>query len=85
MPKFFFHTDDLPDTDGVDLGGLAIAKCEAVKLAGRIICDGSSTFWDSAEWSMTVADEHGLTLFQLLIIGTDAPSIRAEHPSPVST
>lgn len=85
MPRYFFHTDDLPDTDGVDLGGHAIAKCEAVKMAGRIVCDASDTFWDSAEWSMTVADERGLTLFQLLVIGTDAPSVRAEHSSSVST
>jgi hypothetical protein len=84
MPRYYFHTDDLRDPEGSELESLVVAKCEAVKLAGRIICDASDTFWNNAEWSMTVTDEKGLTLFQLQIVGTDAPSILVAQPSPAS-
>ncbi|MFP5330466.1 MAG: DUF6894 family protein [Alphaproteobacteria bacterium] len=51
------------------------AKCDAVRLAGERLCDIADTFWDSAEFRMTVADENGLTLFSLQVIATEAPSI----------
>ena len=86
MPVFHFHTDKDHDVDGIELPDLASAKCEAVKLAGRLICDEADLFWTKAEWSMTVTDDRGLTLFQLQIVGTDAPvtwaSGQAGQPSP---
>jgi hypothetical protein len=44
-------------------------------MAGQIVCDDARTFWDKAEWLLTVSDAGGLTLFQLQLIGTDAPVI----------
>jgi hypothetical protein len=75
MPQYFFHIDDgsNPDTDGVELADLATAKCEAVKVAGNIICEAAGDFWSKQEWAMTVTDESGLTLFALRVIGTEAP------------
>ena len=76
MPHYFFNIDDgqpQPDPEGVELDNLSVAKCEAVKLAGNMICDAAEQFWDRAEWTMTVTDERGLTLFVLNIVGTDAP------------
>jgi hypothetical protein len=55
------------------LDNLAAAKCEAVKMMGRLICDASETFWDCADWTMTVTDEAGLTVFELSVSGTQAP------------
>jgi len=77
MPEFFFHIQDgtsTPDLDGVELKDISDAKCEAVKMAGRIICDASKEFWDRAEWQMTVTDDSGLTLFILDFVGTEAPA-----------
>jgi hypothetical protein len=77
MPRYHFHIDDgrsTRDGEGFDLADLAAAKCEAVQMAGRIICDDGGAFWDRGEWSMTVADSTGLTLFHLQIVGTEAPS-----------
>ena len=74
MPRFHFHSDGQRDDDGTDLTSLKEAKCEAVKLAGRTICEEADEFWDKAEWTMTVTDGRGLTLFQLQIIGTEAPA-----------
>ena len=76
MPRFHFHLDGDPDDDGIELKDLATAKCEAIQYAGRHICDQADTFWDKAEWSLTVADQTGLVLFQLQIIGTESPAIR---------
>ena len=75
MPRFYFHIDDKKDREGTDLESLAVAKCEATKMAGTIVCEEANSFWDKAEWTMTVADDTGLTLFQLCIVGTDAPII----------
>ena len=51
-------------------------KCAAIKRAGTIICDEAETFWDRTEWTMTVSAPEGLTLFQIHIVGIDAPAIR---------
>ena len=79
MPRFYFQVDaSSPGREGVELEGIAQAKCEAVKLAGRIICDEAAEFWDSAEWSLTVSDDAGLTLCTIQIIGTEAPAIQVQ-------
>jgi hypothetical protein len=75
MPRFHFHTSGVKDDDGHILPSLEVAKCEAVKLAGRIICDDAESFWGQGEWAMTVSDEVGLTLFYLQIVGTESPAI----------
>jgi hypothetical protein len=85
MPRYYFNVDDgdsTLDTEGCEIETLAKAKCEAVKLAGRIICGAAAKFWDRAQWSMTVTDGGGLTLFTLDLMGTEAPAI---HPHPIAT
>ena len=77
MPRFHFHLDGDPDEHGIELQDVATAKCEAVQYAGRHICDQADRFWDKAEWTLTVTDEKGLTLFQLHIIGTETAAIRS--------
>jgi hypothetical protein len=75
MSFYYFHVNDESESTSFHAADLAAAKCEATRMAGRIICDDALTFWDKAEWSLTVTDEGGLTLFQLQFIGTDAPAI----------
>lgn len=82
--RYHFNVDNGtadPDDDGTELASLAAAKCEAVKMAGRMICEAAGEFWDSAEWTMTVADTQGMTLFTLQIVGTEAP-VTASMASP---
>lgn len=81
MPRYYFHIDDgtdIVDTLGMELPGLAAAKCEAVRYASKLICDEAQGFWDAGEFQMTVADEKRLTLFSinLTLTAVDAPSIR---------
>ena len=80
MPSYYLHVNEEQDTTCFHALDLAAAKCEATKMAGRIICDDADTFWDRAEWSLTVADKNGLTLFQLQFIGIEAPTILRPAP-----
>ncbi|RYG99755.1 MAG: hypothetical protein EON58_02755 [Alphaproteobacteria bacterium] len=77
MPRYFFTVqgDPEPDREGNEIPDLALAKCEAVKMAGHLICDAASTFWDTQQFTMSVTNEAGLTLFTLEFLGLEAPSI----------
>ena len=78
MTRYFFNVEDSvgsPDDEGTELEGLATAKCEAVKLAGRVIIDAARSFWEKGDWKMTVTDESGLLLFSLLFVGVEAAAI----------
>jgi hypothetical protein len=79
LPRYFFHLDAGShdrDDEGIELDDLAAAKCHAGKYAGDLICDGKTDFWASIDWRMTVTDQTGLTLFDLHIVGTEAPASR---------
>ena len=85
MPRFYFNIDDglsTLDVEGTEIGSLAEARCQAIKMAGHIMCEAAGTFWDHhSEWIMTVTDEQRLTMFTLQICGTDAPATR-HRPLP---
>lgn len=75
---YYFQVDDgsgIADDLGMELSSLTDAKCEAVRYAGRLICDHAGKFWHSGDWAMTVTDEKGLALFTLRLSGTEAPAI----------
>lgn len=79
MPRFFFHTnnpDSGHDATGIEFDSVASAKCEAVRYAGRLLCDTADQFWNSADFEMTVTDEKGLILFTMRLVGTEAPALR---------
>ena len=80
LPRYYFNIDDgsgIEDKVRMDLPSLAEAKCEAVSYAGRLICDHAGKFWNSGDWTMTVTNENGLSLFTLQLVGTEAPAIRS--------
>jgi len=47
----------------------------AVKTAGARICDSSEHFWETGEFTLTVTNADGLTLFSLMFVGTEAAAI----------
>jgi hypothetical protein len=68
MPRYFFHINDgkdIPDTEGVELPGLAEAREQAITSAGEMIRHTGSVVWSGAEWSMHVTDEAGRSVFTL--------------------
>ena len=80
MPRFHFHLEDRPDEQGLELESIAAAKCEAVKIAGRLIGDRATEFWSTARLLMTVTDDRGLSLFTLDFVGMDSPSLQTPRP-----
>lgn len=76
MPQYHFNVagDPSSDTEGTELKDVAEAKCEAVKLAGRLICEQPGDFWGGHDWKLTVSDDSGMILFSLHVIGVDAPT-----------
>jgi hypothetical protein len=79
MPRFHFNVEHgglSIDEEGNDLPGLAEAKCEAVRYAGRLLCERASNFWDTGDFVMTVTDNKGLVLFSLQFSAVEAPAIR---------
>lgn len=78
MQKFVLHLEGAPATE-LELSSIAEAKCAAARYAGTLLCDPASPFCDGRDFSITVADGDGLTLFTLQIIGTDAPVIQHIH------
>jgi carbohydrate-selective porin OprB len=81
VPRYFFYTNnpDAPGSpEGWDFKSVAIAKCEAVRFAGQLLCDSAESFWDGADFEMTVTDEKGLILFTMRLVGTEAPAIRKD-------
>ena len=78
MARFYFQVEGPQDDLGMDLPSIAAAKCHAARYAGALLCDAADSFWASAELTMKVTDETGLTLFTLTVTGTDAPAIRNE-------
>ena len=74
--RYFFHFQHSTDTEGAELERLAEAKCEAVRRAGKLICDSAERFWDAGEFSMSVTDDAGLVLFTLTLWAAEAPAIQ---------
>lgn len=88
MPRYFFHIEDgltTRDEEGIELKDVSVAKCEAVKLAGQMICDSAGSFWDRQEWKQTATNEGELTLFCLHFVGIEAPAAMVRRdPSLIS-
>jgi hypothetical protein len=85
MPRYFFHIEDGKphrDETGIELAGLAEAKCEAMRYAGHLICDSLEDFWDAGEWCLTATDDKGLTLFSLTLLGIEAPAVQCLRAAP---
>jgi hypothetical protein len=75
MRKYHFNLDNTRDLVGVELPGLAAAKCEALQFAARHICDAATDFWGREEWTLSVTNEIGLTLLRLDIVGTQSSAL----------
>ena len=83
MPRFIFHTNDPENAQSEprEFKSVKDAKCEAVRFAGELLCDAADSFWDTADFELTVTDEKGLILFSMRLVGIEAPAIRTA-PTP---
>ena len=72
MPVYTFNIHDgqsPPGNEAVVLANLADAQNEAVRLAGTLLTQRPTGFWDN-DWSLDVADETGTVLFTLSMFAT---------------
>ncbi len=81
MPRFFFHTNNpaertVQDDEGMEFPSVHEAKCQAVVYAGQLLRDVAEKFWDNADFELTVTNDHGLILFTMRVVGTEAPAVR---------
>jgi hypothetical protein len=76
MPRYYFDVYDsanVPDFDGTELANLAVARVEAVRLAGRSLLHEPEAFWEQSDWHLDVTNHDGAHLFRLKFTATDAP------------
>jgi len=75
MPRYFFHVQDgqdYPDRQGTVLADLNAARREGVRYAAALLAEHHEKFWDAGEWSMQVANDQNMTLFQLTFFVTES-------------
>jgi hypothetical protein len=78
---FHFNVHDgsgHPDTLGTDCADLAAARVEAVQRIGKMLMEDAARFWNGDDWTMTVTDSSGLTMFSLRFMATIAPAARGK-------
>ena len=84
MPRYFFHRTDggfLPDRDGTELHDLETARVEAVQFAAGTIRDHPDYVWDGRDFRVEVADEAGMLLCTVIVLGIDAPAAKGAQPA----
>ena len=59
----------------VSLAGLDEARRMAARYAGELLSEETDALGRSGEWTVTVADEAGLTLFTVTLLWTGAPAL----------
>lgn len=77
MPRYYFHIQDgrlFRDEDGTELPDLASAEVEASRVVGAHLRDHPDEPWRDGDIVMTVADEQGLTLLSLTVMGQHSPA-----------
>lgn len=69
MPTFHFLIEygdpEPPERFAVELPNVSQAGLEAVMLAGQLLKEGASRFWQACAWSLSVEDAAGLVLFSI--------------------
>jgi hypothetical protein len=78
MPHFHFHLTtslETSDDEGVNLDGVAKARCYAVKMIGEVLCNSPEEYWEAEVYRVTVTDARRLILFTVEMISTDAAAI----------
>jgi hypothetical protein len=70
LPKYFFHTHDHVDDEGIVLEDASEARSAALRYAGQRLAECHQSFWNTAEFHLTVTNEGGETLFGLKLSAT---------------
>jgi hypothetical protein len=74
MPRYFFSLNNdcvLTDQEGEELPGVAAARDEAIRMAGRILRNEGQRVLSGTEWCMEVFDDARQIVFRLRVSGED--------------
>lgn len=77
MPRFHFHVEDglsYRDDLGAELPDTEAARAYALRYFGQMLESSHCSVWNGNDVRMEVADESGLILFALYLVGIDAPA-----------
>jgi hypothetical protein len=72
MPRFFYHTQTdkrLSDPSGTEYATLVDARRAAIKTCAELIHEAPEQFWGSRPWTVTVTDEAGLIMWEVIMHG----------------
>ena len=78
MPRYHFNVlDGVAEYDetGTEMAGIADAKREARRYAGRMLADSALIANPDNEWRIEVTDHRGVILFSLGVTMLDAPNM----------
>jgi hypothetical protein len=84
MPRYFFSLSDgcvITDQEGEELPGIAAARDEAIRMAGRILRNEGQRALRGTEWCMEVFDDTRQLVFRLSVSGEDIDLDRSQ-PDP---
>lgn len=84
MARYHFHTKDgrqVLDEDGTELASMGDARRAALRYLSDILRDDTGEFWTDGAFSITTTDDNGLVLFDLQLVGTDAPALKTTRPA----
>jgi hypothetical protein len=79
--RYFFNVQDgitSLDEDGTEFASLNEVRSETLRLAGEILREVGSSFWDHAKWNLWVTDETGLTVLTLTLT-TESSDVSLSH------
>jgi hypothetical protein len=72
MTRYFFHSQTntrYTDNEGAEFATPAEARKEAIRMAGEMLKNAPDPFWGSRPWNITVTDQAGLIMWELMIHG----------------
>ncbi len=78
MPRFHFHTYDqneVLDEDGFELVDIEAARKAAMIYASEVLKELAEEIY-TTDLRVTVTNEAGLMLWDILVVATEAPAIR---------
>ena len=79
MSRYFFHRTNggfVPDREGTELPDLDTARVEAVQFVAGTIRDRPEYVWEGKDFGVEVADETGMLLCTVIVLGIDAMTAR---------
>lgn len=86
MTRYFFHSQTdtrYTDVEGKPFEKPSEARKQAIALAGAMLADAPEPFWGSRPWSVTVTNDSGLVLWEIMIDGITASAAAGFDSKPI--